>query len=831
MPSERFVCVHGHFYQPPRENPWLEAIEVQDSAAPYHDWNERIQAECYAPMGACRIRRDFVGPVTRIVNNYRDISFNFGPTLLSWMEQADPQGYEQILVADRESMDRRSGHGNAIAQAYNHMIMPLASEHDLRTQVFWGLADFTHRFSRQPEGMWLPETAVDVRTLRALAEAGVRFTVLAPRQAAAVRPLAARAVLERRARRRREPHDEGWVDVSGGAVDPTVPYWCDLGGGQGITLFFYDGPISGAVAFEGLLRDGRLLANRLLGALRDHEGHQLVHIATDGETYGHHHRFGEMALAAALRAIDASGEAELTNYGEFLERYPPTHEVRIVEPSAWSCAHGVGRWSADCGCSAGTPGYHQRWRAPLREALDYLKHGLDQVFEREGGRLLQDPWAARDAYVWVLLNKSSRFRDEFLGDHARPEVTEREARGVWKLLEMQRHGMLMYTSCGWFFDELSGIEGVQILRYAARALQLAEQLGGDLRAGFEERLAAAPSNVPALGDGRAVLRRAVLPSSVDPDRILARHAIASVLDPPEGATRIFCYTIEPKDFVRETFGSSSVAVGRVRLVTETTQEEHYASFAVLYFGEHDFSCKVHRFDSIQDYDRAKKHILDAFRSHSIKETILAMEEGFPGTEHDIRDLFVEERRQLVRRVLRGSLSKLRDSYEGIFRDNQKLMGFLTEVAIPMPEELAITARYVLRRRLADACEELEEVVGAGDTSQILQRIEETLTEARSLDLEVSLARLALSVQRRLEREASHLADEREFGNVEVCLWLADLIQSWKLDVRTWKAENDIFRFLTGPVQRLQDRVRFGEVGFADRVEAALALGRAMGFDA
>ncbi|HZJ02136.1 MAG TPA: DUF3536 domain-containing protein, partial [Thermoleophilia bacterium] len=382
--AKRYICVHGHFYQPPRENPWLEAIELQDSAYPYHDWNERITAECYETNGVARILND-AGKIESIVNNYARMSFNFGPTLLQWMEDRAPEAYAAVLEADRLSLERFGGHGSAMAQAYNHLIMPLANERDRRTQIIWGIRDFEDRFGRAPKGMWLPETAVDLPTLELLAEFAIDFTILAPRQAHRVRPLGA--------------GEDDWADVTGGEIDPTRAYRQQLPSGKQISLFFYDGPISQAIAFEGLLNRGDLLANRLLGAFNsERDWTQLVHIATDGETYGHHHRNGEMALAWALARIEKEDDVELANYGSYLEVNPPEYEVEIYEDSSWSCIHGVERWRADCGCNTGGhPGWTQAWRGPLRDALDWIRDEIAPHYEEQAGLLLKDPWAARNA--------------------------------------------------------------------------------------------------------------------------------------------------------------------------------------------------------------------------------------------------------------------------------------------------------------------------------------------------------------------------------------------------------------------------------------------------
>jgi hypothetical protein len=487
--SETRVCIHAHFYQPPRENPWIEEVEPEDSAAPHHDWNARITAECYAPNGAARVL-DADGRIVEIRDNYASISFNFGPTLLGWLETEAPEVYASVIEGDAASMRRFGGHGSALAQPYNHMIMPLATARDRRTQVRWGVADFRRRFGRDPEGMWLPETAVDIDTLEALAEHGIRFTILAPHQAARVRT----------------PGGD-WQDVPHGGPDTTQSYRQILPSGREISLFFYDGPTSRAVAFEKLLDDGGSLAASLAGlpVPGGASGGRLVHIATDGETYGHHHAHGDMALAVALGQLEDSPHTRLTNYAEFLAECPPELEVEIRENTSWSCAHGIERWRSDCGCSTGgQEGWSQAWRWPLRDGLDLLADHAARVFEERGRQVLVDPWAARDAYIDVVLGGADRGSD-FLDRWCVSEESERRSTAL-RLLEMQRCSMLMYTICGWFFSDLAGIETRQILRYAARAMDLAESVGaGGLREPVLARLADAKSNGPDVRDGREVL--------------------------------------------------------------------------------------------------------------------------------------------------------------------------------------------------------------------------------------------------------------------------------------------------------------------------------------
>lgn len=487
-----YVCIHGHFYQPPRENPFTGEVPVQPTAAPWHDWNARITEESYAANARARILGGD-GEVLREIDNYQRISFDFGPTLLSWLEQGDPDTYRAVIDADVASALRFGGHGSAMAQAYNHAILPLSNTRDKVTQVRWGIADFRHRFGRDPEGMWLPETAVDMESLDVLAREGIRFTILSPYQAAGV-----------------ESDDGSWAEVRDGSIDTRSPYRVDLGEGRTIAIFFYDGPLSREIAFDGLLEDGNALAGRLLGSIGEPgEDPRLAHVATDGETYGHHHRHGEMALAVSLEAIDASPDASLTNYSEYLAAHPPRREVAIAEDTSWSCAHGVERWRADCGCKTGRePTGHQRWREPLRSALDWLRDELTGPFEDLGGEWLADPWQARDDYISIVLGGPT---DPFIDEHARPGVDTEGRRRALGLLEIQEHAMLMYTSCGWFFDDISGLEAVFVLRHAGRVCELARDvIGVDLEPELMARLERAPSNLEDV-DGRVVYEREVSP--------------------------------------------------------------------------------------------------------------------------------------------------------------------------------------------------------------------------------------------------------------------------------------------------------------------------------
>ena len=489
------LIIHGHFYQPPRENPWTGVVEAEPSAAPFHDWNERIHSECYQPNGCIRITDPATGR-ERVVNNYANISFNFGPTLLSWLKSNHPGTYAGIIDADQASARARAGHGNAIAQAYGHAILPLCNERDRQTQIRWGLADFRDRFGRDPEAMWLPETACNDDVMGALIDGGLRFVILAPNQAARVQA----------------PGESEWRDVNEHTIDTSVAYRYSHrdGSGRSIAVFFYDGPTSRAMAFENLLRSSRELVDRFAQAASDRG---LVNIATDGETYGHHFKFGDVCLAHALEIEAPARGFQITNYGEYLDQHPPALAVEINngpngEGTSWSCSHGVGRWIRDCGChTGGEPGWNQHWRTPLRRALDFLRDENTEHFEATRANFFVDPWQTRDDSIELVLDQNDS-REEFLHNHAGRWLSADEQWRALSYLELQRMLLLMYTSCGWFFNDISGIETIQILKYAARAIDLMHQLGlPSVRGRFLEILTEAKSNRPEMGTGADIYRR------------------------------------------------------------------------------------------------------------------------------------------------------------------------------------------------------------------------------------------------------------------------------------------------------------------------------------
>jgi len=768
---ERYICIHGHFYQPPRENPWLDEIELQDSAFPFHDWNDRITAECYAPNAVARILGGD-GRILRLSNNYSLISFNFGPTLLSWLETHRPDVYRRILEADRDSREHFGGHGSAMAQVYNHVIMPLANARDKVTQIVWGVADFVERFGRKPEGMWLAETAVDVETLERLAEHEIKFTILSPHQASGVRPL--------------DDDEAEWVDVTGGKIDPARAYLQKLPSGRSIALFFYDGPVSQAVAFERLLAKGELLAARLTSAFSDQrEGPQLIHIATDGESYGHHSAHGDMALAYAIQHIEDEGLAKLTNYGEFLATHPPTMEVIATPRTAWSCSHGVGRWMSDCGCNSGRPGWNQQWRGPLREALDWLRDAINPAFDEVGSRHLLDPWAARNDYVRCVLDRSSAARAAFLHDHARQFLTPAHQTVVLKLMELQRNLMWMYTSCGWFFDEISGIETVQILMYAGRAIQLAEEvLNLDLEAEFLDRLASAPSNIPELVDGRGVYEKYVRSARITWEKVAAHYAISSLFEVYPATIRLFDYEITREDYQSVETGKVRLVVGRVRLTAGLTQESESLMFGVLYFGDHNVNCGVKAYTHDADYREMFESFSAAFGRLDYPQIIRLMDRALGESTYSLGSLFKDEQRRVLKKVLRANLAETEASYAKIYQQHLPLMRFLGHLSVPLPRAFRVATEFLFNTDLRWAFEE---------DDPDYDYIRNLLREAKAWGVALDQAELGYQFARMLARASQRWHDDPPSLEALTAVKTGvELAIAMPFEVDVWRVQNDYF---------------------------------------
>jgi alpha-amylase/alpha-mannosidase (GH57 family) len=784
---ERYICIHGHFYQPPRENPWLEAIEVQDSAYPYHDWNERITAECYAPNATSRIM-DGEGRIVRLVNNYSRISFNFGPTLMAWMEHHAPDVYAAIQQADLESRERYSGHGSALAQAYSHMILPLANTRDRQTQVIWGIRDFRKRFGRDPEGMWAPETAVDIESLDIMAEHGILFTILAPRQA-------------KRVRQRGTSH---WRDVSGGRIDPSTAYRLNLPSGRSISLFFYDGPISQGLAFEGLLSSGENYARRLEGAFSEGRSWpQIVHVATDGESYGHHHRSGDMALAYALHHIESDNKARLTNYGEYLANHPPVHEVEVFERSSWSCVHGVERWYRDCGCnSGGHPGWNQGWRGPLREALDWLRDTLEPAYEEMAVEYLKDPWEARNNYVDFLLDRSAENAARFLDRHALRPLDESERIKVFKLLELQRHTMLMYTSCGWFFDELSGIETVQVIQYAGRAVQLSRELFGyGVEPRFLQLLSRAKSNILEHGDGRRIYEKFVRPSMLDLTKVCAHYAVSSLFEDYGEQTYIGWYSVSTEDCRSHQAGRAKLQIGRAKFTSEITGESTNLCFGVLHLGDHNISCGVGPYENESSYLELWQEISDSFSRGEFLQIILSLDKYFGSSTYSLTSLFRDEQRKILDMIVQPTLQEAEHAYAQVYDNNVPLLRFLTDSETPVPRPLFAAAEFILNARLRNAFLE-----GTLEPQIVEPLLEETALAGVPLDTDTLEYALRKSIESLARQWQENPAD---VGLVRSLDAAATLVASLPFEVNPRETQNVCYKMIE---EVYPDMLRKSEAG-------------------
>jgi alpha-amylase/alpha-mannosidase (GH57 family) len=800
---ERYICIHGHFYQPPRENAWLEYVEWQDSAYPYHDWNEKVTAECYMPNTSSRIL-DGEGFITRIVSNYARISFNFGPTLLAWMEEANPDVYRAVIEADKESQKHFSGHGSALAQAYNHLIMPLANRRDKYSQVVWGIRDFEHRFGREPEGMWLPETAVDLESLDIMAERGIKFTVLSPKQA----------------RRARRIGAANWKDVSGAIIDPTRPYLIRLPSGRQIAIFFYDGPISYAIAFEDVLKNGETLAKRLAGAFTKKDQPQLVHAATDGETYGHHHRFADMALAFALDFIEKNNLAKITNYSEYLEKFPPVYEAEIIEKTSWSCVHGIDRWWSDDGCTTGNggPGWNQKWRTPLRNAMDWLRDEMAGRYEQKAREFFKDPWAARDGYIDVILDRSPESVNGFFARQAVRELNEGEKITALKLLELQRHAMLMYTSCGWFFDEISRPEPVQVIQYAGRVVQLAGELFGDDAEGkFLAILEQAKSNIPEQGDGRRIYEHLVKPAMIDLTKVAAHYAVSSLFEEYSEKNKIFCYTVDNQDYRATDCGQSRLVTGFARVASQVTLESAMLTFGVFRFGGHVINAGVRDYRSDESYQVLAKELSATCTTADFTEVVRLLDKHFGISTYSLKSLFRDEQRKVLGYILESTMSEIEAAYRQLYEHHYSPMRFLAELGGPVPRAFHSAAELIINIDLHRA------VAGETIDAEAVRNLVET---AKTWQIELDGEGIGYDFKINLEEMTAALAAVPEdIDSMKKVLGAASLARSLTFPVDLWKVQNIYWGMLQSVYPDLKARAAGNETPAIEWVGVFTELGK------
>jgi len=808
--SKKFICIHGHFYQPPRENPWLETVEIQDSAAPYHDWNERVCAECYAPNGAARILNE-KKQITRILNNYARMSFNFGPTLLSWLKEYAPRTYRMILTGERRSRENYGGHSSAMAQVYNHIIMPLASERDRITQIRWGIADYQRHYGSAPEGMWLAETASDTESLELLAQHDIKFTLLAPHQCKRIRPL---------------KEDAEWIDTAGASVDTTRPYLVRFKSGASITVFFYNGPASRAIAFEGLLDSGDNLCMRLKSSFKEGSQPQLVNVATDGESYGHHHKHGEMALAYALLLVERDKTVQLANYGMFLSECPPEYECEIEDNTSWSCVHGVERWRSNCGCNGGLP-YNQLWRAPLRQALDELRDAVVPLTEQKGAKLFTDVWAARDAYIAVILDRSDENEARFFAQHQSHKLDEAERERAIELMEMQRHTQLMYTSCGWFFDDIGGIETVQIIAYAARVLQLARKLFGQqaegLEPGFLSRIAEAKSNDPNRGDGAQIYKASVLTTELGLEQVAAHYAISSIFSAFSEETELYCYRVRRISYEIHTSGQGRLALGRAQITSTITGEHKTYSFAVLHFGDQNITAAVKAYSDADagDFEAFARKAADHVQQADFPEVIRQLDRYYGHVDYSLTSLFRDEQRRIVQLILNSTLWDIETSLTTIYEDHASLLHYLSKAGLPKPPALALAAGFALNAGLRRA-------LGMDPIDQPLVR--SLLIAAKADQVPLETAALSYLVDQRMKQAMVELQmSNGSLDRLERALTLARNLTELPFELNLWQAQNIWYEILRtskdgltalGPGDRSRWNKTFNELGFCLSIDGA-----------
>ena len=773
---KRYICIHGHFYQPPRENPWLETVETQDTAAPYHDWNERVCAECYATNGAARTVNN-KNQIIRIVNNYSRMSFDFGPTLMSWLKENAPRTYRMILDGERRSRKFFGGHSSAVAQVYNHVIMPLANERDKITQIRWGIADYESHFGIVPEGMWLAETAADTESLELLAQHGIKFTILAPHQCKRVRPLKTDG----------GGAEPAWTTPLSSSVDTTRPYLMRFKSGVSIAVFFYDGATSRAIAFEGLLNSGENFAARLKTGFKDSAQPQLESVATDGESYGHHHRHGEMALAYAVRLLEQDKNVRLTNYGEFLEKFPPEWECEVVDDTSWSCAHGVERWRSNCGCNGGKPGWNQAWRAPLRQALDELRDAIAPMTEEQGAKLFKDVWAARDGYVDVILDRNEEAAERFLEDHQSHSLSAEERVKALQLMEMQRHAQLMYTSCGWFFDDISGIETVQVIAYAARALQLARELFGEeaanLEPAFLARLAEAKSNVASAGDGARIYKEKIGPLQLGLEQVAAHYAISSIFSSYAEETELFCYRVRRISYDVFASGRGKLALGRAHITSTITEKAQAFSFAVLHFGDQNITAAVKPYcdEDAVPFDAFAAQAGEQVQRADFPDVIRLIDRYYGHVDYSLTSLFTDEQRRIVQLILNSTLWDIESSLTNIYEDHASLLHYLSQAGLPKPPALTLAAEFAINAGLRRALE--------GDPiDQALLRSYLQLAKADKVRLDT--ATLSYIADQRMKRAMVEL--QMSAGSIEMldrALTLARTLIELPFELNLWQAQN------------------------------------------
>jgi hypothetical protein len=611
-----------------------------------------------------------------------------------------------------------------------------------------------------------------------LAQHGILFTVLAPHQCKRIRPLKEGAA---------------WTDTPGASVDTTRPYIVRFASGVSIAVFFYNGPASRAIAFEGLLNSGENFAARLKAGFKDTAQPQLVSVATDGESYGHHHKLGEMALAYALRLLEQDETVRLANYASFLAQFPPEYECEIVENTSWSCTHGIERWRSDCGCNGGKAGFNQSWRAPLRKAMDELRDAIVPLTEQEGAKYFDNVWGARDGYIQVILDRSPESVERFFRLHQNHMLAETERVHALELMEMQRNAQLMYTSCGWFFDDISGIETVQIIAYAARVLQLAKQVSAEQTASFEQAflssLAEARSNIAAEGDGATIYKRNSATMELHLEQVAAHYAISSIFSSFAEETELFCYHVHRISFDIHTSGSGRLALGRAHIASAVTGHSQSFSFAVLHFGDQNITAAVKAYT---DADAAEFEAFAAEADEQVQradfpEVIRLIDRYYGRANYSLTSLFTDEQRRIVRLILDSTLRDIENSLTTIYQDHASLLHYLSQAGLPKPPALTLAAGFAINAGL-------RRVLEADSIDQA--QLHSYLALAKSDQVTLETAELSYIADQRMKRAMVDLqASAGSLETLSLALSLARTLVVLPFELNLWQAQNIWYEIL------------------------------------
>jgi len=785
----KYVIIHGHFYQPPRENPWIDLIENQPSAAPHHDWNERIYDQCYRPNAYSRLL-DPQGMIVDIYNNYQNLSYNFGPTLFSWLEQFHPVTAQRIIQSDIESCQRLGGHGNAVAQVYNHIIMPLASRRDQLTQIRWSKYFFRKRYGRDPEGIWLAETAINMETVLCLIEENFKFVILSPNQAESFRAFQG---------------DTAWYQTSQRGIDTRCAYRIfpkDINGNQlpgYLDAFFFDEGLSKEISFGNLLTDAHILGNRINSCYTDNPiVDQVVTIATDGETFGHHKPFGDMCLAYFFKNIAKKLDIVPVNFGYYLSKCPPVYEVVLKnmfgEGTAWSCAHGVGRWTRDCGCqTGGQPGWKQGWRHPLRKALEKLQRKIDVEFEKKFIGYEADPWRVRDNYISVEDCTGNDF-DTFIKNQLKiASLDKKEIFAFRRALEAQKYILFSFTSCGWFFSDISGIETIQNLAYACRALQLGipEESRVGILEEFLKDLQDASSNLPNT-NGRTLVERHVL-SFLNHEKVLAFTAAAQLLLDIQSrhSFLLFKNAINIKQILLREDKGVTYNGYLVHIQNESTGEESVWNVLVVLRENTNLTGWV------IDQNQFNLSNADAMRP----ELWMAHKSA---TLCTLADTFQTFQQELIQHFLNKIARDTNTRFDNWRKKHERELDILSHLDLPLPQYCTAPLSFVLQEQWDSTIKRLS---SPGKEESVFTELLEMSRAMKRFGITIDFSSGAANLQEYLIAELKNLESNLSFKNSERIRYLLNIVDRFSLPVSKHKLEDMFHPVLTTRVQELYHQIQ------------------------